>query len=107
MDKNRCDCGLVARDDECPADCPRTAAADSDSGMVAVVLDVSARIDEGDDDSSTLVFLVEEPASGAKIQASFPFSPESATLARSMPSAFARLFNDFLEDFERATESAD
>lgn len=105
MDNNRCDCGLVARDDECPANCPHTAA--TDSGTVAVVLDVSARIDEGDDDSSTLVFLVEEPTSGAKIQASFPFSPESAALARSMPSAFARLFDEFLEDFERATESAD
>ena len=106
MDKNRCDCGLVARDDECPANCPRIATADSEP--VAVVLDVSARIDEEEgDDSSTLVFLVEEPISGAKIQASFPFSPESAALAHSMPSAFARLFNDFLEDFERATESAD
>lgn len=105
MDKNRCDCGLVARDDECPADCPRTAT--PNSGLVAVVLDVSARIDEGDDDLNTLVFLVQEPISGAKIQASFPFSPEAAALAHSMPSAFARLFGEFLEDFERATESAD
>lgn len=103
MDNNRCDCGQVARDDECPATCthPSRHAASDDPSLVAVVLDVSARVDEEDDDSSTLVFLVEEPVSGAKIQASFPFSPESAMLAHSMPSAFARLFNDFLEDFER------
>lgn len=105
MDKNRCDCGLVARDDECPADCPRTAT--TDSGLVAVVLDVSAQIEEDEDCGNTLVFTVFEPISGAQIKASFPFVPKAAALAYSMPSAFARLFNDFLEDFERATESAD
>ena len=103
MNKNRCDCGLVARDDECPADCLRTAAVDSE--MILVVLDVSARIDESDDSPDTLVFLVEEPASGARIQASFPFTPKAAALAHSMPSAFARLFSEFLEDFENETRS--